>query len=146
MRRTLLVVGLMFTCGCGGSTEPDKLPLVKVSGKLLVDGKPFGPALLQLMVAPANPKVPVINGYVKQDGTFELQTYAPGDGAPEGNYSIVLAMDPMAPGNFPVTKPQTATINKASSSLEIKLESTGETTSSPFPVPGHGGMPPMGPR
>lgn len=150
MLRTLLVVGLVFvTCGCGGSNAPAKLALVKVTGKLFVDDKPFGPALLQLMVEPANPQVPVINGYVKQDGTFELQTYEPGDGAPEGNYTVVLAMDPMAPGNFPVTKPQTAAIKKGSGSLEIKLESTGETTSSPFVIPGRGTMPtapPMGPR
>ena len=149
--RTLLAAGLVVVlCGCGGSDTAGRLPLVKVKGKLYVDNKPFGPALLQLMVEPASPTVPVINGYVKEDGTFELQTYEPGNGAPEGNYTIVLAMDPMRVGNFPVTKPQTAAVKKGSGPLEVKLESTGETTNSPFPVPPRGGgmsvTPPMGPR
>lgn len=119
------------------------MPTVPVAGKLTVDDKPFGPALIQLTPEPANEKMPVVNGYVKQDGSFQLQTYKEGDGAPAGKYKVVLTMDPMSPGNVPAVKSLIVEVAKPSGSqvanLDIKFESSGGEMGSPLPQPGKEG-------
>ena len=124
--------------GCGESE--DRLERVPVSGTLLVDGKPHGRVLLQLTPNPPDPARPVVNGYVKEDGSFTLQTYEEGDGAPPGQYEARLTMDPMAPGNVPAAKPKLVEIpsDQEEVTLELNLESSGQMVS-PLPRPGQEG-------
>lgn len=133
------IAGLALLClavGCGGGKGEARIPTIPVKGKLLVDGKPAGPVLMNLSSNPPNEKIPVINAYVKADGTFVLKTYEDGDGAPEGKYDVRLTMDPMSPGNVPGVKPATIEIKKPASGtldLEVKLEGTGQMVS-PLPM------------
>ena len=147
MRRLVWAGFVLIGVGCGAAGEP-QVPIFPVKGTLYIDDKAFGPALLQLSPEPPDPKIPVVNGYVKQDGKFELQTYKPGDGAPAGTFNVVLSADPMAPGNFPTVRPATVSITKPSGSgpvqLDIKLQSSGEGMASPLPMPGfEGGRKPL---
>ena len=141
LRKLTVVAVAVLLFGCGKGGEP-QVALVPVNGKLYLDDKAFGPALMQLVSEPPDPKIPVVNGYVKQDGSFQLQTYKEGDGAPVGKYKVVLSMDPMAPGNVPAVKPLIVEVKPSGSGavqLDIKLESSGGEMGSPLPKPGQEG-------
>jgi hypothetical protein len=136
-RRLTLIATAALILGCGGGDS--KVATVPVKGKLYVDDKIFGPALMQLTPEPPDPKIGVVNGYVKKDGSFQLQTYKEGDGAPVGKYRVVLSMDPLNMGSVPPVKPLTVEVTKSSGTLDIKLESTGGEMVSPLPPPGQEG-------
>jgi hypothetical protein len=144
LKRFACLALLTIVCGCSGPTEK-RLPTVPTKGTLQIDGKAFGPCLLQLTIDPAKEDMPVVNGYVKADGTFALKTYVEGDGAPAGTYQVRLNVDPMSPGvAIPVIKPTTVQVAKPSDGkelvLDIKLEGTGSgETVSPLPMPGQEG-------
>lgn len=147
MIRRLIFLGLLLLLACPGcgSSEPDRLETIPVEGTLLVDGKPPGRLLLQLVptsTASEGLQNPGVNGYVKEDGTFTLTTYEPDDGAPEGTYNVNLTMDPMAAPNVPGVKPATVEIKKPEGggtlSLEVRLEGTGATMTG-LPRPGQEG-------
>ncbi len=142
LRNVIGAVALAVFVGCSGGGEA-KVATVPVKGKLYVDDKPFGPALIQLTPEPADPKIPVVNGYVKQDGSFQLKTYKEGDGAPIGKFKVILTMDPLNVGSLPAVQPTVVEVAKPSGSnevqLDIKLASTGEQSMSPLPRPGQEG-------
>jgi hypothetical protein len=126
----LLVAAAVVTApGCGS----DQLDLVRVKGKVTVDGKPVGP--LTIYLAPQTSEALPVNGYVDANGQFELTTYKAGDGAPEGTYAVSLMEDPTKPGEVPQVKPATVEIAKPSGGgtldLEVNLESGGAANAKP---------------
>jgi hypothetical protein len=137
----VLVVSLALF-GCGSSAGP-RLPTIPVKGKLLIDGKPFGPCVLSLGATTVDPDpklaaaAKTVTGSVKADGTFVLTTYVEGDGAPVGTYNVVISSDISKPEQLnpvPVCKPLTVDIAKSTDGkpleIELKLESTGESSMS----------------
>jgi hypothetical protein len=91
MKRTaLLGIALLTALGCGKSKEDAIQP---VSGEVVYDGKPAAGVQVFFMPesgvtaagAKANPRA--ITG---PDGRFTLTTVSEGDGAPAGNYRVVL--------------------------------------------------------
>ncbi len=107
----LTMAWLGWASGC--SSEPvdsiDK-PLVPATGKISYRGKPIPNARvtfhpmesLNAGVAPSPPAEAGSNSappalvrtpfaVVKEDGTFELSTLKPGDGAPEGEYAVTVS-------------------------------------------------------
>jgi hypothetical protein len=99
-------------CGGGCSSEPVDLidkPLVPATGKIMYRGKPIPNARVTFhpveslnaggAVAPSAPgkdaaPPPLVRtpfAVVKEDGTFELSTLKPGDGAPEGEYAVTVS-------------------------------------------------------
>lgn len=128
----------LASIGCGKGIDEKRVETVPVKGKLLVDGKPFGPAFLMLNLSPPNPQLPAVNGAVKQDGSFELGTYEQGDGAPVGSYQVTLAPNPSAMGPVPQVKPFTLEVKKGETAAdhELKLESTGKTSTGLVPPGG----------
>lgn len=87
--------------GCDRSSRP-KMQVYPVSGKLTVAGKP-----VQGLVVTLTPKTPLPDsrfvpaGIVGPDGSFTIKTYTAGDGAPPGEYAVVVGvvveMSPTAP-------------------------------------------------
>lgn len=85
---------LSLAClGCGNG-EPPRLAGFPVHGKLLVDGKPAERAEVTL-----HSKKPLADetgrpvfpyAIVGADGTFDVMTYADGDGAPVGEYVLTV--------------------------------------------------------
>lgn len=126
-----LVSGAVLLClvsvvGCFGSGKK-QVPTVRVEGKLFVDDKPYGPATISLNTK--NKEIPGASGVSKADGSFELTTYKPRDGAAEGEFNVELLMDPMAGTTVPSVAPEVVTIKKPASGalkLEVKLKSTGK--------------------
>jgi hypothetical protein len=133
----LAVTGIL---GCGSSADTRvHVPTIPVKGKLLVDGKPFGPCVVYFAALNPDPdpkkSVPTVTGQVKSDGSFVLTTYASGDGAPEGTYHVSLGADiSNILAKVPACKPLDVEIEDSEASppeLEIQLEATGETQTGP---------------
>jgi hypothetical protein len=74
----------LFAGGCGGRSQK----LVKVKGKVLMQGAPLANAGVTFI--PENGVLPEPTGITKSDGSFELMTYSPGDGAPPGDYRVIV--------------------------------------------------------
>jgi hypothetical protein len=89
MNRFLAILPLSFTLvGCG----PRETPTHPVAGKVVVDGKPA--AGVQVAFVPlAKPSDIEANptATTGKDGAFKLTTRAKDDGAPAGEYKVVLS-------------------------------------------------------
>jgi len=85
----LALLALVFFSGCDKPRE--QVPVVPVTGKLTVNGKPAAGALVVLHpAAGALPTDIRPNAYVGADGTFRLNTYGSSDGAPVGDYVVTV--------------------------------------------------------
>ena len=66
-------------------------PLVPVKGQVLFDGKPTPHALVVLHpLKGAGPDSVRPRGHVGADGSFQLTTHSPQDGAPPGEYAVTV--------------------------------------------------------
>jgi hypothetical protein len=84
----LVVAALIATTGCGDG----KLKRYPVHGSVTVDGKPADSAMV--IFCPVNP-VPELeklrpSGKADSTGTFTLMTFDEGDGAPAGDYKVLV--------------------------------------------------------
>jgi hypothetical protein len=82
---------LVLIAGCGGSGQ--KMTLVPVTGKCLFKGKPAVNA--QIIFHPLSRTAEWEGAYnphgtVQSDGSFQVSTYKPNDGAPAGEYKIQI--------------------------------------------------------
>lgn len=97
---TLSLLGLIALTSCSKSSHgpliKDRVPLTKVTGKVLVDGEP-APGLLIKYVpkgAIAETRQEVLGRlYVMTDkqGIFSFRTYTNGDGVPPGEYKLLMS-------------------------------------------------------
>lgn len=72
-----------------GHGGPERLDVYPVSGELRFEGQPASGATIFLH--PQDPLIPVRpRATVHADGTFEVTTYQPGDGAPAGRYKATI--------------------------------------------------------
>jgi hypothetical protein len=98
---TMLVVGLLFAAaGCGGA-PPDapKLPLYPVLGTVSLDGKPISGAQVVLHAVDSSKLGDFTpTGVTDENGTFEISSYQPRDGAPEGSWSVTVSWPEILPG------------------------------------------------
>jgi hypothetical protein len=78
--------------GCSSSGKDGRKPVHRVSGKVLFRDQPAVGALVVFIPAnePPEPVDPRPRGTVQADGTFKLTTYEPDDGAPVGDYTVVI--------------------------------------------------------
>lgn len=122
------VVALVLTAGCGGS---DQVAVYPVTGKVLVKGQPALGA--EVMFVPSDPAMrvpglPIVTGSVGADGALTLKSYAPGDGAPAGDYQVSVIWPTQSDPNNPA--PQNVQdrlkgryANPETSGLTAKVES-----------------------
>jgi hypothetical protein len=83
------LAGLVLA-GCGGEDRVDVYP---VQGKVLYRGEPAAGAEVVFHAAanaPLSPSIPIPRAVVQSDGTFELASFEPGDGAPAGTYDVTV--------------------------------------------------------
>ena len=80
--RALLLVALLFACGC------DQGPVVvPITGKVTYNGKPLEFGSVTFQPSKGQPA----RGEIQPDGTFTLSSYAPGDGAVIGTHKVRIA-------------------------------------------------------
>lgn len=66
-------------------------------------------------------------GDVREDGTFEMSTYAPGDGVPPGKYRVQVNPPPVVNADAPASIPFSSKyLNFQTSGLEFEVKS-GQT-------------------
>jgi hypothetical protein len=84
--------------GCGG--KPGHVACYPAQGRVLVGEEPAaGVEILMLNAAnPGNLDAPQPYATSGADGTFELSTFDPGDGAPAGDYVVTLRWPDGPPG------------------------------------------------
>jgi hypothetical protein len=82
------IVGLAIMSGCGDG----KIARYPVQGKIAVDGKPAEGALVIFCPVEGPPELMRERPYGRTDaqGVYELRTLEPGDGAPAGNYNVMV--------------------------------------------------------
>jgi hypothetical protein len=87
----LLAVGLA-SCSGGSAPPAGQKPVFPVRGQVFVGDKPaVGAFVLFVPVGePADPIDPRPRAEVQADGSFQLSTYGDNDGAPAGEYVVVV--------------------------------------------------------
>lgn len=91
------LVGLVLALGCG--SEREVLATHPVTGKVTLDGKPLSGAEIWLVPTDANEKVKNVKFTVrpyaksKSDGTFVVTSYLTDDGAPAGDYAVMVVVE-----------------------------------------------------
>ncbi|WP_442484367.1 carboxypeptidase-like regulatory domain-containing protein [Aeoliella sp. SH292] len=91
---------LAAVVGCG---PPDgQMAVYPVSGSVTVAGQPAAGAKVTLIGLDekfSDPKSPIPSATVAEDGSFEITSYTSGDGAPDGNYRVVILWEEAIPEN-----------------------------------------------
>ena len=112
MWRWLAVAALWIitAVGCGGG----KVPTYTVTGKVtFADGKPLAGGTI-LFQPNGDGKLSMTQvgcrGQIQADGTYALSTFVPNDGAPAGDYRIML-VSPLPPGPLNALHPAKPIIN-----------------------------------
>jgi hypothetical protein len=80
--------GILLTASVGMAGCGDKAKPVKVNGTVTLDGKPLPGATITFL--PAGEGGRSASGLSGTDGSFDLTTYKPGDGALAGDYKITV--------------------------------------------------------
>lgn len=130
MSRFYLVILSSFclgVAGCGGGAG-DKLAVFPTEGKLTMDGEPFGPTSLQLI--PIADGGHSVVGKVDASGNVKFTTYDIGDGAPAGDYKVMIGMEMSAPPKpFPAVyqnkdrSPLSVSVEEGENNLELAMDS-----------------------
>ncbi|TWT63686.1 hypothetical protein [Rubinisphaera italica] len=128
MHRFGFVLGLLiFSVGCGGgsSFKGEKYPTAPVSGILKIDGKPFGPAVIEFVPVEKNDKLRIASGQVADDGSFKVGTYDKTDGVIPGSYKVEITVDITSSAKLPAVEEEKIKIEAAGNeSLEINMTSS----------------------
>jgi len=88
--------------GCSSSSSPPKKACFPVSGQIAVKGKPAEGANITLYPAAADSspwEMGYPRGYVGPDGKFQIGTYTDSDGAPAGDYKVLISWEQKDPQN-----------------------------------------------
>lgn len=120
---------IVFGLGCNDAAQ---LKLYPVSGRVLVKGKPAAGAELAFYGLDEHlqsAEAPFPKAVVQEDGSFTMSSYAPGDGAPAGNYVVTItwrrsrSLDPELRDASPdVLRGRYATPDKSKITVEVKPE------------------------
>lgn len=99
--RSILFTAIVgcFVAGCGSSDG--RIKVYPVHGKVLVNGQPAAGARVVFYpttAATEGQKLPSPSGETDSAGDYMLQSFAPGDGAPVGDYQVtVVWLEPPPP-------------------------------------------------
>ena len=122
----LVSAGLLgICCSKGGTSKKVSYP---VKGELTVQGKPAEGATVMFQPRDANP-ADWSDGYpratVGADGKFQVSTYGENDGAPAGEYVILVSWEAPNPTNEEASGPDRLGgryVDPAKSKLTAKIE------------------------
>jgi len=84
-----VLLSLFNVVGCGGGAAGGaKAKMVPFTGKLTLDGKPYGKVKVQFIPEGSDAGVRTSYAEVKDDGSFSATTYVTGDGIVPGKYTV----------------------------------------------------------
>lgn len=92
IRFSFVMMMFLSLPGCAKPPRTDRPPTYPAAGRVLVAGQPAAGAQVQLWAVDGDLKRAEYcpHGTVGDDGSFQLTTYATGDGAPQGEYALTL--------------------------------------------------------
>lgn len=94
-----------FFLGCSNEPQPERIPTYPVTGSLHIDGQPAAGTMIKFYDPQNRGRMPAAT--VRADGTFSASFYTSEDGAPTGEYQLlVLWMTPPPGGGLPVDRLQ----------------------------------------
>lgn len=132
VRGLVLLVGMLTIVGCGRAKKPWEF-VHPVQGVINYQGKPLAEANITLI--PVDESIPETvrpTGRTDEDGVFTIGTYSQADGAPAGEYKVLVLRFPVivtptsassGPNNLPkkYSRPETTdlvvTIEEGENSL-----------------------------
>jgi hypothetical protein len=116
-RGAVAVLFLAGAAGCGGGPYP-------VRGTVtLEDGTPVTSGMVTFETKDVE-KPLTARGEIKADGSYQLGTYKPGDGAPPGVYRVIVTPRAQSPDLPPVKTPYDKRYTDfATSGLEFEVKS-----------------------
>lgn len=127
---TISVIAALTAIGCDSGPK-----LVKVSGIVLIDGKPLSHGFVQVL--PAGQRA--CSGKIGPDGRFILTTYEDGDGCYTGKHpAAVIATETLGPGSQKWHAPK-AYVDSANSGLIVSVD--GPTDDLKIELTWNGGKP-----
>ena len=140
--RKVVAVGTAFAFAVGtlvGCAEKsDRIPVSKVSGKLVRTGAPLTGLSVTFHPAdgntPATPTRPF--GIVNAEGSFRLTSYLKDDGAPPGEYVVTIGEAPRGDGaGVPrAILPNAKFLDPKTSPLRVRVESAPSNELAPFDI------------
>ena len=126
----LCCMALLSAVGCGNTSSH---PTVKVQGKVTYDGKPVpaGTVMFQPAEGVTQTADRPATGAIQPDGSYELSSFAAGDGAMPGEYDVAIVSFSGGPTPEEPNKPEVWTVpkrysNPASSGLKQKVDDSSD--------------------
>ncbi len=90
-----IALASLIGCSSGGQ------PTYRAGGRVTFpDGQPLDGGVVEFRSLDLQPSVSA-RGYIQADGTFQLTTFKPGDGAVEGEHRATVSPPPPLPGSTP---------------------------------------------
>jgi hypothetical protein len=91
------LIGILLLAGCGGDGHIGRYP---VTGSVTVDSRPAAAAVLLFCPVGGSPEFQKVRpmGITKDDGTFVLTTFGGSDGAPAGQYKVLITWPAQSKG------------------------------------------------
>jgi hypothetical protein len=90
MRLLCCSVMLVSLCSCNSNEYGDHPPY-PASGKVLINGQPVKGLRVTLFPQSFSSERTIMPlGFTREDGSFDLSTYGPNDGAPAGDYRVTV--------------------------------------------------------
>jgi hypothetical protein len=89
LRGMFLALAVMAV-GCGQGDVAPPVAVHPAQGKITFKGQPTHGATVTLHPKTPTDDVPVPRATVDKTGAFKISTFAPGDGAPEGEYTVTV--------------------------------------------------------
>ena len=87
----VLCLAILLNAGIACSRNEKRLPVFPVHGQVFYEGrKCSGAVVIFHPVAAPSEKVPLPRARADAEGRFRLSTYGKDDGAPAGDYSVVI--------------------------------------------------------
>ena len=120
-------VAAALLSACGGNSAPKLYP---VRGQLLWNEQPAEGA--QIVFHPVEATGLMPSGTVGKDGTFTLTTYPHGDGAPAGDYAVVVTWYP--PDARSLDNPQDKLKGRYADPTQSQLKATVKTEPNELPA------------
>jgi hypothetical protein len=94
---SLLVTAML---GCGKPSY--QLETARVTGKVTIDGRPMPAGYVTFVTSRGRAS----SGTIQPDGTFEMSTYEPGDGAQVGTHPVIITPVPPDVGRQSIPVPE----------------------------------------
>lgn len=120
-------LALLQIAGCSGDAAVgSKEKTVPFTGKLSLDGKPYGSVKVQFLPQGSDGGVRTAYAEVKEDGSFSATTYVTGDGIIPGKYTVRVGSEGDGASTDP-SQMMAAVAGAAIDSFEVDVPAEGLT-------------------